>query len=181
MPQRELRLAPPAGQAAASLGRSTYVDMAELLKDNMEAERRRGAAEGAPPGATSRSGSRILRAEHVDMAEFLKDNMEAERRRGAAEGAPPGVTSRSGSRILRAEYVDMAELLKDNMEAERRGAAEGALPGATRRSAHQEVSTPGNTRCVELASVLYPVHGSDGVKTPGKNEGAAGLPSHDNK
>ena len=52
------------GKLVRHILRAEYVDMAELLKDNMEAERR-GAAEGAPPGATSRSGSCILRAEYV--------------------------------------------------------------------------------------------------------------------
>ena len=99
--QRELPLAPPAGQAAASLGRSMSTWRSSSKTIIMEAERR-GAAEGAPPGATSRSGSRILRAEYIDMAELLKDNMEVERR-GATEGAPPGATSRTGSRILRAD------------------------------------------------------------------------------
>ena len=48
------------GKLVRRILKAEYIDMAELLKDNMEAERRRCATEGAPPGATSRSARREI-------------------------------------------------------------------------------------------------------------------------
>ena len=133
------------GKLVSRILSGEYVDMAELLKDNVEAERRRLLS------GESRLGQRLGRREVLDFESWLqcfsayaavRGQPEEESLGGelgaAGSGDPrvaakaedlhpyiisealPKVPGKLVRRILSGEYVDMAELLKDNVEAERR-------------------------------------------------------------